>query len=1102
MAANQQVLSSWKALKRIASGIALSLWLIPIVACGPKGILTATAPADKVAPVPSITPASGTYAGLQSITMADSIAGAGIYYTIDGSTPTLGSSLYTQPFTIKANATVKAIATAAGYTSSDVTSVVYSIVSSQAAAPTLLPVAGAYTGAQSVTLADATAGSSIYYTVDGSAPTIASTLYTVPITVSATETISAIAIAPGAGTSPIATGVYTIHAPQAAAPTFSPGPGMYTGSQFITITEATTGANIYYTTDGTTPTQLSTLYTGPIKIFSSETVSAIGGGSAFTSSPVASATYSISIPALSSPVFSPAGGTYAGSQIVTVTDTVPNAVIYYTTDGSIPTASAQQYTGPITISSSQTLTAVAVATGYTNSAPMRATYSISASGSPGTTTYTFSNAQIAGGGFVDGIVMHPAQQGLMYARTDVGGAYRWDISTKQWIPLTDFVTRDQANYLGIESIGVDPKDPNKLYLAVGTYADWFGTNGAILISNDQGRSFTTVTVSFKLGSNDAGRFAGERLSVDPNLSSHLYFGSRLNGLWESKDSGTTWVQVTSFPITGSSTGDPSTSGGVIFEDFIAASGGTGQATPTVYVGVDDNTVSALYLTHDGGKSWASVAGQPTGLFLNRGVAGPDGNLYLSYSNALGPAGATAGAIWRYTLPTSASPTGVWKKITPLPSFPYNASSIGYGSIAVDPQRPGVIMATTLDLYYQHDDVFRSLDGGNSWIDLGGNQIRDSSLSPWVNFGQSTPGIGNWLVAMAIDPYDSNHVLYGTGQTLWQTTNATAADATPTAAGTTTSGSVPTSWSIGAAGIEECVVLSLISPPSGASVLSGVRDIGGFTHTSLTASPAGGMQTHPLFFDTTSMDFAQSLPGKIVRVGDGAANNQNGAYSADGGTSWTPFISQGGSTAGGGSVAIAADGSVIVWAPSDVGVLYSKDNGATWTASFGLPGKLPVIADRVNAMKFYSYDSSSGILYRSVDGGNSFTQAATSLPTGGVLRASYAAAGDLWLATLSGLQHSTDSGTTFSAVVNTQQAYDVTFGKPATGAAYPTIFLYGRLSGVQGVYRSTNAGSSWVAVTDSAHQYGSLNVIAADPKVFGRIYLGTGGRGVVYADSAQ
>jgi hypothetical protein len=718
MVSSRLVLNSRKTLKSFASVLGLSVWLLPLAACGPTGILAVTAPADKVAPVPTITPVSGTYAGVQTITMTEAIAGAAIYYTIDGSTPASGASLYTQPFTIKANTTVKAIETAAGYTSSDVTSVIYSIVSSQAAAPTLLPIPGAYTGAQAVTLADVTAGASIYYTLDGTTPTTASTLYTAPVMVSSSETITAIAVAAGAGVSPIVTGAYIIHAPQAATPTFSPGPGMYTGSQSITITDATSGANIYYTTNGTTPTPLSTLYTGPVKISSSETVSAIGGGPTFTSSPVASATYSISIPALSAPVFLPAGGTYTGSQTVTITDAVANSVIYYTTDGSTPSSSSKQYTGPITISSSETLSAVATAIGYTDSAPMRATYSISASGSAETTTYTFNNAQIVGGGFVDGIVMHPGQQGLMYARTDVGGAYRWDLSSRQWIPLTDFVTRDQANYLGIESIGIDPKDPNKLYLAVGTYADWFGTNGAILVSNDQGRSFTTVPLSFKLGSNDAGRFAGERLSVDPNLGSHLYFGSRLNGLWESKDSASTWTQLTNFPITGSSTGDPSNTGGVIFEDFIAGSGSTGQVTPTVYVGVEDNTSSALYLTRDGGKSWASVAGQPSGLFLNRGVVGSDGNLYLSYSNALGPAGATAGAIWRYTLPTTANPTGTWKNITPLPSFPYNASSIGYGSVAVDPQRPGVIMATTLDLYYQHDDVFRSLDGGNSWIDLG------------------------------------------------------------------------------------------------------------------------------------------------------------------------------------------------------------------------------------------------------------------------------------------------------------------------------------------------------------------------------------------------
>jgi hypothetical protein len=80
-----------------------------------------------------------------------------------------------------------------------------------AATPTFSPVAGTYVGAQSVTISDATPGVAIYYTTNGTAPTTASTLYTGPITVSATTTINAIAVANGYSNSAVATAAYTIH---------------------------------------------------------------------------------------------------------------------------------------------------------------------------------------------------------------------------------------------------------------------------------------------------------------------------------------------------------------------------------------------------------------------------------------------------------------------------------------------------------------------------------------------------------------------------------------------------------------------------------------------------------------------------------------------------------------------------------------------------------------------------------------------------------------------------------------------------------------------------------------------------------------------------
>jgi hypothetical protein len=240
---------------------------------------------------------------------------------------------------------------------------------SVSATPNFSPAPGTYNATQTVTISDSTVGAAIYYTTDGTAPTSGSMQYTSALTVSSTETINAIAIASGYANSPVAKAAYTINAaagstnPQtpSATPAFSPAPGTYNAAQSITISDATAGAAIYYTTDGSTPTAGSTQYTSAIQVSSTETVNAIAIASGYANSPVSSAAYTINA----------AGSGGSGNpqtKVITIADAVPGVTIYYTTDGTTPTTSSARYTGPITIDSTATVKAMAVAAGYTNSA--------------------------------------------------------------------------------------------------------------------------------------------------------------------------------------------------------------------------------------------------------------------------------------------------------------------------------------------------------------------------------------------------------------------------------------------------------------------------------------------------------------------------------------------------------------------------------------------------------------------------------------------------------------------------------------------------------------------------------------------------------------
>jgi len=159
---------------------------------------------------PTFSPPGGSYTSTQSVSLATTTAGAQIRYTLNGSTPTSSSTLYTAPISIAATTTVKAIGIASGLANSAVASATYTIGTATVATPTFNPPAGSYTSTQSVSLATTTAGAQIRYTLNGSTPTSSSTLYTAPISIAATTTVKAIGIASGLANSAVASATYTI----------------------------------------------------------------------------------------------------------------------------------------------------------------------------------------------------------------------------------------------------------------------------------------------------------------------------------------------------------------------------------------------------------------------------------------------------------------------------------------------------------------------------------------------------------------------------------------------------------------------------------------------------------------------------------------------------------------------------------------------------------------------------------------------------------------------------------------------------------------------------------------------------------------------------
>jgi N-acetylneuraminic acid mutarotase len=248
-----------------------------------------------------------------------------------------------------------------------------------AATPVISPAGGYFTSVQTVTISDATPGAVIHYTTDLTTPTPTSTVYTGPITVSSTETVSAIAVASGYNTSLEADATFDINLQTqlpAATPVISPAGGEFTSIQTVTITDATPGAIIHYATGLATASPTSPVYTGPITVSSTEMVLAIAVAAGYNTSLQATAMFDINLQT-QAPAFYPLGGNYTSAQTVEIVDATPGAAIYYTTNGTTPTTASTLYSGPITVSSSETLEAMSIAYGYTASAVTTTAYTIS-----------------------------------------------------------------------------------------------------------------------------------------------------------------------------------------------------------------------------------------------------------------------------------------------------------------------------------------------------------------------------------------------------------------------------------------------------------------------------------------------------------------------------------------------------------------------------------------------------------------------------------------------------------------------------------------------------------------------------------------------------
>lgn len=738
-------------------------------------------------------------------------------------------------------------------------------------------------------------------------------------------------------------------------------------------------------------------------------------------------------------------------------------------------------------------------------------------------SYTWGNVSFEGGGFVSSVITSKLQAGLVYTRTDVGGAYRWDSLGGRWIPLMDAVSQLDVGLLGTEALALDPQDPRRLYILAGT--DYF-SNGKTMIfrSNDYGKTFDTVNVTtlFKAHGNGMGRQTGEKLAVDPQNSAILFCGSRTKGLFKSSDTGKTWIPVAGTETTG---GNSTTSdNGISFIMFDPSSGKTSAGgTKTIYMGVA-KTTGNLYVSNDGGASFTSVAGSPSNMMAMR-AALSQGNLYITFSNSPGPHSVSNGCVWKY-----ATASSEWTNITPKDSAYFGTGSPGrahgFGGISIDPTDPKHIILTTVNCYSAQyrwsnkkdnagDIIFESTDGGATWKNLFPEWITNDGTNPNVDANGNAWIDGNaihWAGSIEFDPFNTKRVWVVSGNGVFRTDDISAA--------------APL-WKFVSRGIEETVPLDIVSVPGG-PLVTAIGDYDGARYFDIYKSAPAH---EPRIGTTVSLGYGP-LNGTFVRAGHIYDYSTNPAtesdvmyYSTDTAKTWTKLPTP---KAGKGYTVLNADGSVILHRAEVGNVVYrSADKGVTWTSVNGLDGQSStsrIIPDPLDKNIFYVLDQQGWFMVSS-DGGASFTkksrvnddQNGLYQNSSSMMRTVPGKKGHLWIPldqnqlwqpggySRNGLALTEDGGETFVRFEAVNACVSIGLGKAAPGKDYYALYMWGAANnGPIGIYRSIDKGASWERINDDNHQFGGPgngNFVVGDFNAYGRVYMSTVGRGLIYGEPA-
>lgn len=755
--------------------------------------------------------------------------------------------------------------------------------------------------------------------------------------------------------------------------------------------------------------------------------------------------------------------------------------------------------------------------------------------------YEYKNFKIGGGGFVTGFVFHKKTPKILYARTDIGGVYRFDFENSKWISLIDSVTSVEPNQCYPLSIALDENDENVLYIACGDHI-----KGELCISHNKGESFETKPIPCGIHGNCMGRATGERLF---KIGNDLFFASQTSGLLRSSDEGESWDKLNVNGETNLTFVNAVQAGGNL-TIFVSTSGGEN-------ISVKDGRKfrgHSLYASYDNGDSFFKVT-QPeaditvksalAGFVAQRSSFGTDiktGKRYFyvtyiqtgkdkePYRYTCDSAQIVSGRILRYELDKQ----GRIIENSVRDITPDEVDNVGLSGIDFC---DGMLVLSEIGEAHPNS-IYLSLDNGDSWkkilynLSVGKMNFTIPYMKPEYN---SNRLLVHWMSDIKINSFDPEMAVFNTGTGVFVTYNLTAAK----------SGDV-VEWEPLCEGMEETVHINVYSPPKGdIRCIDIVGDLGGFAFSSVDEIPENSFANEKgdRYITCLNADFTDENPDIVVATprGNWTGETVGGVIiSHDQCRTWrhlgfpyglsekidtlcdnikNPNIDSG-------WAALSADGKRIVWAIAQEhefltdSVVYTDDEGKTWAKSEFVgsrnyeqnPVPLFIIADRVNPNIFMAVNKES-TMFISTDKGKTFYECNPSdvfeTPKGRKklklrhieVRAESGKEKTLWVAFgpagLWRLEFDEKAKSVNCVHITKPNEFTlgIGFGMPKDGSDIPVIYTSGVIDGKYGFWRSCDYGKTFELISNDNQHFGTVISISGDPREFGTFYIATGSRGL-------